>query len=100
MASGFRGGWSWTLTTVNLMNNPGPQGSLSEDLRYGAFIAHRQFVTPPRTPARQHRPSVLGFHSRPGTMRLGALSIIRLKCTFRHVIESKPGERSAYGVDF
>ncbi len=52
----------------------------------GAFVAHRQLVASTGPPARQHCSSVLGFHSRPEAMRFGALSIVRLKCTFRHVV--------------
>lgn len=42
--SGYRGGWSNTLTTENLLNNPGEQFSLTEDLRDGVASAHRQQV--------------------------------------------------------
>ena len=65
----------------------------------GSFVTDRQFVASAGPPARQHRASVLGFHSRPEAVSLGALSIVRLKCAFGHVVESKPAERSAYGVD-
>ncbi len=41
---GARGGWSWTLTTQNLMKDNYPQKSLTEDLQRGAALAHRQVV--------------------------------------------------------
>jgi len=42
--NGFRGGFGTNLTTVNLMDNPGEQNSLSEDFREGVGMAHRQLV--------------------------------------------------------
>ena len=39
-----RGGWSWTLTTKNVMQDPQPQPSLSEDLRLSAGLAHRRQI--------------------------------------------------------
>src|SRR5579872_2696268 len=42
-------------------------------------------MTAPGAPPGKHRASVLGFHARAESVRFGALSIIRLKCTFWHV---------------
>ena len=39
--AGARGGWSNTLTTENLMKDPGEQLSLSQSLRLGVGMAHR-----------------------------------------------------------
>lgn len=42
--SGSRGGWSYTLPTVNLMEDPREQPSLSQALQQGVGKAHRQDV--------------------------------------------------------
>jgi hypothetical protein len=39
-----RGGYSWTLTTVNTMSNAKPQASLTQYLAAGVYRAHRQDV--------------------------------------------------------
>jgi hypothetical protein len=46
--------------------------------------AYGELFPAARTPAGQNRPPVFGLH--PGTepVRLGAVTIIRLKCAFRH----------------
>jgi hypothetical protein len=41
---GARGGWSYTLQTVNLMEDPREQFSLTEGLARGVGGAHRQQV--------------------------------------------------------
>jgi hypothetical protein len=38
--------------------------------------------------AREDGPAVLGFHARPEPVRLGAVAIVRLKGTFRHLSPS------------
>jgi hypothetical protein len=54
----------------------------------GSFITYRQLVTAPGAPACQHRPSIFALHAFAKTMGLRALAIIRLKCTFRHLVVS------------
>ena len=51
----------------------------------GSFVADRQLVAAARAAPRQHRPAILGFHALAEPVRFGALSIVRLKCAFRHV---------------
>ena len=38
--------------------------------------------------AREHRAAILGLHTGEEAMRFGAVAIIRLKSTFRHLISS------------
>ena len=59
---------------------------------YGSFIADRQLVAAPGAASGEHSPSILGLHALTKPVFLGALSIVRLKCTFRHFGESV-GER-------
>lgn len=44
---GFRGGWSWTVPTKNLMTpaqHPGPIETMQGGLRRGVSMAHRGIV--------------------------------------------------------
>jgi hypothetical protein len=68
MATGSRGGWSNPLLTINLMNDPKAQASLSQGLRLGAMMAHRQTCMDRRTgDARNLRRSIaLGHKARVG----------------------------------
>jgi hypothetical protein len=50
----------------------------------GALIAYRQFVAAFRASPRQYRAAIGALHARAKTVGLGALSIVRLKCTFGH----------------
>ena len=52
------------------------------------FVADREFMAAPCAAARQHGAAIFRFHARPEPMGLGALAIIRLKCTFRHWLSS------------
>ena len=47
-----------------------------------------QFFAASGPAARQHRAAILGFHTGEKAMRLGTMTIIRLKSTFRHLISS------------
>jgi len=49
-----------------------------------SFVADRQLVAAPSAAARQYGAAILRFHPRPESVRLRALAIIGLKCTFRH----------------
>jgi len=49
MATSFKGGWKNPLLTVNLLEDPGPQPSLTQGLRFGAVMAHRQHSMDSRT---------------------------------------------------
>jgi hypothetical protein len=49
MATSFKGGWKPPLLTVNLLEDPGTQPSLSQGLRLGAMMAHRQTCMDART---------------------------------------------------
>jgi hypothetical protein len=44
MATSFKGGWKNPLLTVNLMEDPLPQPSLTQGLRLGVGKAHRQQI--------------------------------------------------------
>src|ERR1035437_10262048 len=50
--------------------------------------AYGQFLAPARAAPGQNGASVLGLHSGAKPVRLGAVAIIRLKSTFRHVSSS------------
>jgi hypothetical protein len=49
MATAFRGGWKNPLLTTNLMEDPLPQPSLTQGLRLGTRMAHRQHSMDGRT---------------------------------------------------
>jgi hypothetical protein len=49
------------------------------------FGADSEFLAAAGATAREYGPAVLGFHARPESVRLGAVAIIRLKGTFRHL---------------
>lgn len=51
---------------------------------HGAFVADGQFVTALGTAARQNCPPVGRFHAHTKPVCLGAVPIVRLKCTFWH----------------
>ena len=55
----------------------------------GSFIADRQFVAATSPAAREHGAAILGLHARAKPVLLGALTIIRLKRTFRHLFPGK-----------
>ena len=59
-----------------------------------SFVADRQLVAAPRATAREHRAAILRFHPGPESVSLGALAIIRLKCTFRHGLSSRAQRRT------
>ena len=44
-----------------------------------------ELLAAPRAPAGKHRPSVLSLHPRTEAVRLGAVTIVRLKSAFRHL---------------
>jgi len=48
------------------------------------FGADREFFAATRAATGQNGPAILGFHAGPEPVRLGAVSVIRLKSTFRH----------------
>lgn len=50
----------------------------------GFLVAHGQLMAAASAAARQDRPAVLALHARPESVRLGALTIVRLKCSFGH----------------
>jgi len=52
------------------------------------FGADREFFAAARTPAGKNGPAVLGFHSGPEPVRFGAVTVVRLKSTFRHLSSS------------
>jgi|SRR5271154_7487658 len=56
----------------------------------GSFIAHGQLVAAASPAPRQHRSAVLALHSGAKSVRLGALTIVRLKRSLGHVWDS-PG---------
>jgi len=49
------------------------------------FGADGQLLTAPGPAAREHRASVFGLHPGEETVRLGTVTVIRLKSTFRHL---------------
>ena len=53
-----------------------------------SFGADSEFLAATGTAAREDGSPVLGFHARPEPVRFGAVAIIRLKGTFRHLISS------------
>ncbi len=50
----------------------------------GSFVADRQLVAAASAPPGEHRPAILALHARAKTMRLGALAVVRLKCSLWH----------------
>ena len=59
------------------------------------FVADRELLTATGTPAGQYGAPILGFHAAKEPVGLSALTVIRLKSTFRHsspVIQYKTGE--------
>jgi hypothetical protein len=48
------------------------------------FVADRELLTASGTPAGQYSAPILGFHAAKESVRLSALTIVRLKSTFRH----------------
>ena len=63
-----------------------PAGDLGVGCADGSFIAHRQLVTAAGPPPGQHGAPVLGFHALTESMHFGTLTVIRLKCTLRHLV--------------
>lgn len=49
------------------------------------FVADRELLPAGRPPAREHGAAILGFHPAAKAVRLGAVTVIRLKSAFRHV---------------
>src|SRR5437899_2521755 len=49
------------------------------------LVADGELLPPPRAAAGQHGATVLGRHAGEKAVRFGALSVIRLKSTFRHL---------------
>lgn len=49
------------------------------------FGADSEFLAAAGAAAREYSPAILGFHARPEPVRLGAVAIVRLKGTFRHL---------------
>jgi hypothetical protein len=70
--------WFWKCQRIKL---PEPRLLRFAD---GTLIAYRQFVAALRASPRQHFAAIRAFHASAKTMGLGALSIVRLKCTFGH----------------
>ena len=52
------------------------------------FVANRELLAPGSPPARQHGTAILGFHAAAKAVRFGAMAVVRLKSTFRHVSSS------------
>ncbi len=49
-----------------------------------SFVRDRQFMAATGAAARQHGTAVFSFHARAKPVFLGAFTIVRLKCAFRH----------------
>ena len=60
----------------------------TRDGDYLLFGAYGQFLAPASAAPGQNGASVLGFHTGAKPVRLGAVTVIRLKSTFRHVSSS------------
>jgi|SRR5579872_1451274 len=66
----------------------------------GLLVAYGQLVTAAGPAARQHGPPVLGLHALTKSVDLGALAIVRLKSTFRHICLSSAGIAQSEGASF
>jgi len=64
---------------------PPPAGSTGFGVANGLLVTDGQLVTAAGPAARQHGPAVFGLHALAKSVRFGALTIIRLKCPFRHI---------------
>jgi len=62
-----------------------PAGSAGLRVADGLLVAYGQLVAAAGPAARQHGPAVLGLHALTKSVHFGALAIIRLKSTFRHI---------------
>ena len=63
-----------------------------------SFVTDRQFMTATSAAASQYRSSVLTLHAGAKSVGLGALTIIRLKCAFRHGLLFVSTARKTTGV--
>ena len=50
----------------------------------GSLVADGELVTAFGAPARKHGTAVLRFHANAEPVSFSSLTIVRLKCTFRH----------------
>ena len=64
---------------------PPPEGSTGFGVADGLLVADGQLVTAAGSAAREHGASVFGLHALAKSVRFGALTIVRLKCPFRHI---------------
>jgi len=60
----------------------------------GSLVAHGELVTAFGAPPGQHGTAVLRFHANPEPVSFGPLTIVRLKCTFRHLVVFGVPQRS------
>jgi hypothetical protein len=63
-----------------------------------SFVTDRQFMTAPSPAASEHGPSILALHAGAKSVGFGALTIIRLKCAFRHGLLFVSTARKTAGV--
>jgi hypothetical protein len=54
------------------------------------LVADRELLAPTGPSASDHRAAILGRHAGEKAMRFGAVAVIRLKSTFRHLDLSRP----------
>ena len=54
------------------------------------LVADRELLASTSPSASDHRAAILGGHAGEKTMRFGAVAVVRLKSTFRHLDLSRP----------
>ena len=67
-----------------------PEADLAAGLSVpdSSLVADSQFMAAARAAAAEHGAPVLGLHALTEPVYFGALTIVRLKCAFRHLIPS------------
>src|SRR5581483_2172842 len=60
----------------------------------GSLVTHGELVTALGAAPGKHGAAVLRFHANPEPMSFGPLTVVRLKCTFRHWIAFGVPQRS------
>ena len=79
---------------------PPPARSAGFGVTDGLLVAYGQLVTAAGPASRQYSPAVLSLHALTKSVHFGALAIIRLKSTFRHICLSSARNAHSAGASF
>ena len=77
-----------------------PAGSAGLGVADGLLVTYGQLVTAAGPASRQHGSAVFGLHALTESVHFGALTIIRLKSTFRHICLSSARNAHSAGASF